>query len=349
MMSRPGPIKPCLGSRFMHVPGHNYSALSAAAAGSKKRVEDKIASGEYKYVPQACFCGSDGGMLLSETDSYGIYYPLVICRKCGIIRADPRLSEDSYIDFYAKEYRTLYGDDDIDKDALFNIRLKQADQVYGFISSAVKLPPKGIVFDIGCNMGTMLLPFHKAGFETYGIDYGVPYIEYGRAKTGLDLEAGGIEKLRKRKKADLVIMNHVFEHFLDPWKELKDIREVTNPGCYLYVAVPGTFWWVKNICNKTEQNSPLGMFQNAHTWQFSLRSLRYVMECGGFEFVCGNDEVRAVFRKRETSLRVREDAPAGEFGRVLKFLKAAGRRSYFLGAAKRFVKAPLNRFMGKGA
>jgi 2-polyprenyl-3-methyl-5-hydroxy-6-metoxy-1,4-benzoquinol methylase len=345
MMNRSGPKKPCLGSRFVHVPGHSNSVLSAAAAGSKKRVEDKIASGVYEYVPQACYCGSREETLLSETDSYGIYYPLVICRKCGIVRANPRLSEESYIDLYAKEYRTLYGDDDIDKEELFNIRLKQADQVYGFITSAVKLPRGGVVYDVGCNMGTMLLPFHKAGFETYGVDYGVPYIEYGRAKTGLDLEAGGIEKLRKRKKADLVILNHVFEHFMDLGKELRDIREITNPGCYLYVAVPGTFWWVRNICN----GDPLGMFQNAHTWQFSLRSLKYVMECCGFEFVSGNDEVRAVFRKRETSLRVREDVPVGEFGRVLKYLKAASRRSYFRSAAARILKTPLKRLMGKGA
>ena len=345
MIDRPASTKPCLGNRFLHIPGHSNSVLSAAAAGSKKRVEDKIGSGIYKYVPQGCFCGSNEGMLLSETDSYGIYYPLVICRKCGIIRANPRLSEESYIDFYANEYRTLYGDDDIDKNALFYIRLKQADEVHDFISSAVKLPRAGVVFDIGCNMGTMLLPFHKAGFETYGVDYGASYIEYGREKTGLDLEAGGIEKLRGRKKADLVILNHVFEHFLDPRKELKDIREITNPGCYLYVALPGTFWWVKNICN----GDPLGIFQNAHTWQFSLRSLKYVMECSGFEFVSGNEEVRAIFRKRETTLRVREDVPAGEFDSVLKYLKAASIRSFYRNIAVKVLKDPLRKLMKKGA
>ncbi len=284
-------------------------------------------------------------MLLSETDSYGIYYPLVVCKKCGIIRADPRLSGDSYVDFYSNEYRTLYGDDDIDKNELFNIRLKQADEVYGFISSAVKLPREGVVFDIGCNMGTMLLPFHKAGFETFGVDYGTSYIEYGRSKTGLDLEAGGIEKLRGRKKADLVILNHVFEHFADLGKELNDIRGVTNPGCYIYVALPGTFWWIRNICN----GDPLGMFQNAHTWQFSLRSLRYVMECNGFEFVSGNEEVKAIFRKKETAIRERGDVPAGEFDKVLKYLKKASRRSYYKNIAARILKAPLRKLMKRGA
>lgn len=296
--------------------------MSHLALESQARIKAKIKEGLYKYQRCQCFCGIEDSMLLAQMDRYGNYYPFVICKRCGLIRANPRLTEEAYTDFYSYEYRMLYGDYDKDKDELWLNKMNQAKIAYDFINNHIKLPQKAVVFDIGCNMGTMLLPFYENGHETIGVDYGTDFIEYGRRKIGLKLEIGGVEKLKDfGKKADLVILNHVLEHFLDIENELNAIKEVMRPDAFIFIALPGTFWWIKNIC----LGNIMSLLQNAHTWQFSLNSLRYVMEWCGFELVYGNEEIRAIF-KVSNIFRNKRTIQQDEFRKVLSYLKNTERR-----------------------
>lgn len=58
----------------------------------------------------------------------------------------------------------------------------------------------------------------------------------------------------------MIIMNHVFEHILDIDDELKKIQGIIKPDAYIYISVPGTFWWIENICS----NNIMGLLTNAH-------------------------------------------------------------------------------------
>jgi SAM-dependent methyltransferase len=183
-----------------------------------------------------------------------------------------------------------------------------------------------VVFDVGCNMGAALLPFREKGHEVAGVDYNAEYIEFGRVKTGIPLQTGGVEALRGHaKKADLIILNHVLEHFIDLGKGLDDIYGMLNPGGYVYVFVPGIFWWVENRCG----GDTLGLLQNAHTWQFSLKTLQYVMECAGFEPVFGDERVASIFKKCGGSRRALSDMPSGEFDKIRCWLALAERKYFF--------------------
>ena len=147
--------EPLLGRRFKYNPDFKNPEMSSLALESLHRVRRKIKDGTYKFEFRPCYCGSEDSILLAEMDRYGNYYPFVLCRRCGIMRANPRLTNESYIDFYTNEYRTLYGDSDRDKEELYLSRVKQSKEVFDFISDHIKLPPNGVVFDIGCNMGTI--------------------------------------------------------------------------------------------------------------------------------------------------------------------------------------------------
>ena len=304
--------------------------MSLRALEALSRIKSKIEGGIYKYENCTCYCGSEDSILLAEMDRYGNYYPLVICKKCGIIRCNPRLTNESYIDLYSYEYRTLFGDKDKDKDELYKLWTQKARKVHDFITKNIPLPSNAVIFDIGCNMGTMLLPFHIDGHVVLGVDYGMEHIEYGKKRAGLNLEVGGIKQLKKfGHKADLIILNHVFEHFLDIDKELREIREIMKSDAYLYVSVPGTFWWIENNC----RGNIMELLQNAHAWQFSLTSLRYVMECSGFEFIVGNEEILSIFKKTSTLKRNRQETEVGEFEEVVRYLKHIEKRNlpkYFI-------------------
>jgi len=311
-----------LSERFSFQEGIISPLIGPKAMKAKQAFNKKINSGLYKFEDCKCYCGSEEGRILSETDRYGNYYPFVICNRCGIMRANPRLSLDSYVDFYENDYRTLYGDDEDKLDSLYSLRQEQAEKVFNFISGRIALEKDSVVFDIGCNMGTMLLPFLKAGCRVSGVDYGHRFIEYGKSRGNAFIEVGGIDKLfEKNERANLIILNHVLEHFVDLQSELMKIRELLAPGGLLYVSVPGTFWWIKHRC----RDDILAMLQNAHLWQFSLNSLRYVLECSGFEIVCGNHEVRAIFEKCN-GFRQISDFPKNEFDLTVKYLRMTEKR-----------------------
>lgn len=333
--------EPLLGKRFKYNP-NLYKKLnySAATLESQSKFRLKVKDGIYKYENCVCYCGSkEESILLSETDAYGNYYPFVICKNCGIMRANPRLTKQSLIDFYTYDYRALYQYDDKDKDLQYEESLKEGQRVYDFITKHIALPPNAGVFDIGCNMGAMLLPFSKNGYKVMGVDYGVEYIEYGRKKMrGIKLEIGGVKKLKDNlpsfgEKTDLIILNHVFEHFLDIDEELKQIREVMKPDAYIYVSVPGIFWWVENWSDAPIKGNIMQILQNAHTYQFSLETLKYVMECNGFELIFGNEEIISIFKNTGVIKRGRQEVCKGEFDKVYRFLKRLESRylpKYFL-------------------
>ncbi len=132
-------------------------------------------------------------------------------------------------------------------------------------------------------------------------------------------------------------MNHVFEHLLDLDKDLGHIRTLIKPNGYLYLSMPGTYWWIKNVC----KGNVLGILQNAHTYQFSLDLLVYVLRCHGFELVHGDEQIRALFRKTEI-FYPRTNYPEGEIEKVTKYLKTRERwytvRRYLKQIVRPFLK-----------
>lgn len=291
--------------------------MSKTAKVMKLQMDKKIQNGTYQFDECLCFCMNGKSILLSDKDRYGNYYPIVLCEKCGLIRANPRLTKNSYADFYHYEYRSLYGDEDENKEVIFDLKVRDGFKVYKYISSSITISKNAVVFDVGCDAGAKLVAFRQNGCQVAGTDYGETNIIFGRNKTGFDLRVGGVEQLRAfGKKADLIVLDHVFEHMLDLESELQEIKGLLNDGGYVYVAVPGTFWWIEKICD----GNIMGVLQNAHVWQFSLESLTYVMEVSGFKRVSGDEKIVSIFQKVNGPIRHRGDVPYKEKEKVLDYL-----------------------------
>ena len=129
------------------------------------------------------------------------------------------------------------------------------------------------ILEVGCGTGNYISKIYDSiSCECYGVDYSEDNIAYGQSR-GLNIYHGGIEILEDlNKKADLIILSHVFEHFTDLRKELERIRNLLTADGYLYIEVPGLYQWSNDI-----------LFQNAHNWQFNTRTLTYVMNACGWE------------------------------------------------------------------
>jgi 2-polyprenyl-3-methyl-5-hydroxy-6-metoxy-1,4-benzoquinol methylase len=286
-----GRIKVVLVKRFEYSNKPELN-LNPVQQQTKQKVIEKINNKQYVFegVKQCVICKKEDFIVLAEKDRYGFKLNTVICDNCGLVFTNPRFNEESYNKFYEEDYRDLYVGKPGRFDILFDSQYKHGKEIHEFITSHFPLPSCSVV-EVGVGAGGILGYFKDKGFKVWGVDFDEDHLEYGREK-GLDLFFGSIDQLVKRKtKADLVIYSHVFEHILDLKKELGKIREILNKNGYVYIEVPG----IKNLDRNYELDF-LKYIQNAHVYNFSLTSLTNILKQAGFELVCGNEEVKAVFK-----------------------------------------------------
>ena len=281
----------------------------------RDEVERKISTGEYPISDTLCFCGCSDFILLAERDRYGFRNSTVHCFRCGVIRTNPHMTDEAYQKFYDKEYRKIYSKKKtLDKNYIWADQLTKGRRIANFISQHIEI--RGNVYEIGCGMGGILYKFRELGCNVQGVDYGSEFIQFGQEKMGEQaIQVGGIDKLiEKDESARLVMLNHVLEHIVDLDAFLQKVRELLSDDGYLYVAVPG----MRNM--HWGRGDFLMYLQNAHTFYFSLTTLRFVLECTGFEFIAGNETVESLFRKSDT-YREKSDIPLRERDRITTYLR----------------------------
>ena len=284
-----------LSKRFKY-DGKPSVSLNELQIRMKKQIERKIEEGIYTFedVP-CCVCGGENFELLSEKDRYGLYVPVVICKDCGLIQTNPRMTQDAYNQFYELEYRKLYVGKDApaDKDDFFKSEYKHGGGIYQYISENMKRGiANALIVEIGCGAGGILQYFKEKGNDVYGVDLGSEYIEFGRDNYDLNIETGTIDNVIKGGMSpDIVIYSHTLEHILDPVEELTKLKSICSSNTYLYIELPG----VKNLTHSYEMNF-LKSLQNAHTYYFTLTTLKNVLRKAGWDFVCGDDVIHTIFK-----------------------------------------------------
>lgn len=282
-----------LGRRFS-ADGVPTLKLSKRQLAARERVIEECESSlsHYQFENYACECGAteEDFEVLAEKDRYGLNVRTVMCRKCGLMMTNPRMTQESYDYFYDMEYGSLYRNQDVIPEEYFQSKIGIGREIYEFVTKNSECPLNEVL-EIGCAAGGILQYFKNQGCNVTGVDLGSSYIEFGRQK-GLNLiNCHSQELVKQGKKYDLVILNHVFEHFLDIEKELETIRELLAEDGMLYIAVPG----IKALV-QTYNNDFMLFLQNAHVYHFTLRTLEQVMNKYGFGLHGGTEEVQALFR-----------------------------------------------------
>ena len=266
----------------------------------------KVQSGEYNRDFVNCFCGSNNYTELTNKDRYNIDYTLCLCKECGLLYSNPRMTDESFERFYKYDYRNIYSDRGEIGDNLN--QLCGDTHIRDYVKRLLEdfeIPFPKVVFEIGCGNGSNLKQFQD--LKCIGIDYDSGSIEQG-IKEGFDLRFGGIEVLEELGiKANLIIMNHVLEHMTDIERDLKRIRNLLSENGVLYVAVPGFY-----IKNKE------ALFQNAHNYQFTGNTLNYVMNCCGFSDYDLNENIESLWHKCNPSSK--DLKPIDEYRSVESFL-----------------------------
>lgn len=284
------------------------AAIRPAMAYFVERVKRRLATGFYQTESVACFCGSTEGQPVRTTDRYGLPHRMCFCARCGILYATPRMTIESLQTFYEQDYRQIY-DAGITGERLDQERQDQIDngQMIRRLCEQYELTPS-VVFELGCNEGGALDAFQQYGCECVGVDYDATQIATGLL-AGRPVMRGGLEVLEQYgKQADLIIAHHVLEHVTNIEDTLTRLRALLTPKGMLFVALPTLF-----------HVDPDHLYQNAHTYQFTARTLQYVMECCGFEDAFLTEGINSLWRRADV-FRDKTDVDAHEVYRVAQFL-----------------------------
>lgn len=109
-----------------------------------------------------------------------------------------------------------------------------------------KLPKKGKILDVGCGEGFLLSYFKNLGWEVRGLDYSSEGILKQNPHCEKDLRVGDVfsllaEEEKSGSRYDVIWLQNVLEHVLDPTELMVALKKLVDPNGYLVVTVPNDF------------------------------------------------------------------------------------------------------------
>lgn len=168
----------------------------------------------------------------------------VMCDECTFVFLSPRLTEEEYREFYRDSYQKDRHKVTNYKEAIARLKRKgSVERRRKYLSDiGPYLSQKARVLEIGSSWGALLKLIH----DTYRAD--VTGIEISKLASDVAKKYYGIptfhqtfdEYNRKNHEGafDVIIMNHVLEHILNPEQTLLNVKNLLTENGVLFVAVP---------------------------------------------------------------------------------------------------------------
>lgn len=207
-------------------------------------------------------------------------YNVVRCRRCGLIRTNPRPTPESMGFYYPDDYGPYVGSQVASGKSGFTDLLRKAYRAI-FPNNSQLLPPlsPGRALEVGCASGAFMAEMAAKGWCMEGIEFSESAAAHARA-SGLSVRAGSVESTPDYNEPfDLVIGWMVVEHLHDPVGALSKLARWTKPGGWLAISVPNA------------GSSEFLLFKDAgyalhvpnHLYHFSPETLSALLDRGGWK------------------------------------------------------------------
>lgn len=250
-----------------HSPQKPYENLSEQQSILVSNFNNKILDGEIKLESVPCLCGNTEFDLIASVERYGIIQKTKLCTHCGLILSNPRMTAEEYSNFYSSDlYRICYQGNDYREICKRKYTLETGMHIFDEVNKAKPISTNTTILEFGAGGGWNLLPFVKAGAKVLGMDYSKTLVKLGNEQ-GVSMVQGSFNDVRGFY--DVIILNHVLEHFLNPVDSLKAVAAHLSKCGVIYIAVP-------NITN-----FGMGQLQNAHTYYFTPETFAYYCKQAG--------------------------------------------------------------------
>ncbi|MEE8171262.1 MAG: class I SAM-dependent methyltransferase [Phycisphaerae bacterium] len=188
-------------------------------------------------APRDCpFCRSPGVERFIRPDQLHVRE----CDVCGTYFVSPAPTEETLIDFYAR-YHTAHGRaGNVRPESLrHDVQLSAAGDVrVATLASCMPLEGRRAL-DVGCGMGLQMAHLRAAGLVVTGIDLDPDSLQIAREHLGFsDLHQCDIQAFEAAEPFDVVTLNDLIEHPLDPLGTLAKARDLLRPGGLISIWTP---------------------------------------------------------------------------------------------------------------
>lgn len=139
----------------------------------------------------------------------------------------------------------------------------------------LQAPLKGRLLDVGCGNGQFLATIRDLGWEVVGVEPDPAAVKAAHEDFGLTVINATLQEAEFTEKTfDVVTMNHVIEHVLDPIGTMRECRRVLKTGGRLIIATPN----MESLGYKIFKGSWRGLEVPRHLHLFSPGTL---LRCAG--------------------------------------------------------------------
>jgi len=233
-----------------------------------------------------CDAGNDA--VLAERGYPGIPVRNVICKGCGLVRINPRMTREGYEAFYKEdffEYLNPYGRpayvETIERTTDPSFQTPAERLILPYILPYVKEGAR--VLDVGAGFGQiMYLLARDRNATCVGIEPDPYSRQVAKEKIGINLLDTTVEEFidTTSDTFDFIYLDQVFEHLLTPLEVLSGLGRILAPKGVIYVGVPGTY------------NPAVSMdlfYQLAHTYNYTPATMDLFAQKSGFKIISIRD------------------------------------------------------------
>lgn len=241
-------------------------------------------------------CGKDDFFILAERSSNGYEARACLCKNCGLIYLNPRMTKEGYAAYYKDFYRKDRAEAKKD-----NKKYKHNSMEEGFLgsvrfgevfSSRLKehINPDGITIDVGSNSGGALQGFKNIfpGIIPIGIEPSDKHAEFANTQ-GIKTFRCLFEDFPRDEigEASNIFCFHTLNHLLDPKGFFHWAYATLQMGGRLVLSV-------KNFRAQVKRSGTIKRaIQIDHPYMFTPENLRLMLVATGFQIVYeDNDELK---------------------------------------------------------
>ena len=250
---------------------------------------------ELENAPCPLGCEAGDVVVLTGRDRlHGLpgMFTVVRCRKCGLLRTDPRPTPNTMGYYYPETYGPHRKPETPPVDSVESVpmwkRLARCWYhalfygLYRFRTESVPDLPPGRLFEFGCGTGSYLLRMAGKGWKVEGLEFSSRAAGIARS-LGLNVRTGSLEDAPDPPAPyDLAVGWMVLEHLHDPLLGLSKLRRWVRPGGWLVFSVPnagslefrlfGEAWYALHLPN--------------HLYHFSPGTVSLLLERSGWKKEC---------------------------------------------------------------
>ena len=291
-------------SRYLYKSKDRPRLLGKVSKAARDEIIKLIEDGSFEMEEVSCPCGKSAGEVLATRDSFGLPLGTILCESCGLIRSSPRLTADSYGEFYGNHlFKRLYlqkcdektSYEDFEK-SYFEGSVARGHEILEIVkpylaSLGRKSNCEIKILEIGCGPAGILVPFIREGYECLGLDIDDRFVNPAR-ESGIEIRVGRLSDFSDLQNLDLIITNHYLEHVSDLNAEIIGYKNALKANTGLvFVGVPGL-----RSLDFGMQNDFLMLIQFAHTYIYDLFTLDALFNKFGFKRRFGNHVIDAIYQ-----------------------------------------------------